>query len=366
MAETGSGWSETERTFLVALSHDIQLGWIRLSSLYRLFGSWEAVWKASKAQLERSGVSAKSAERITSFTRRNDPEALLSRLDQLGISFVCMKEEDYPTLLGETGSPPPALFYRGSLAALRLDTLAVVGTRKASPYGEAAVEFLIPPLVKSGVTIVSGLALGIDSLAHQETIRTGGVTIAVLGHGLDSIFPPSNARLAEQILMKGALVSEYPPGVPALKHHFPVRNRVISGLSRGALIVEAGERSGSLITAKYALSESREVFAVPGEIFLASSIGTNRLIQQGAKAVLSPADVLDELDYNAAGSRRLPLPDSPREATILSVLEGGPTHIETLISACKMPAAVLQQTLTLMEIGDKVRHQGGGFYRIRR
>jgi DNA processing protein len=317
-------------------------------------------------ELIRAGLSDQTATHVTGFTRSNNPEALIRAIEDEAIGTICMNEPGYPLLLAQITSPPATLFYRGSLELLDEEAVAIVGTRKLSPYGNEVIEHLVPPLVAAGVAIVSGLAIGTDAHAHEVTLTAGGAAIAVIGSGLNKLYPASNTRLAEAILQRGAIVSEFPPEMPALKHHFPIRNRIIAGLSRGTLVVEAGSKSGALITARNALDENREVFTVPGDIFSEMSRGTNKLIQDGAKPVMNAADIVESLRYDEGRTLKLPLPDNPREATILSVLKGGPVHIEALIAACNMPAAQLQQTLTLMEIGDKVRHQGGGFYRIQR
>jgi DNA processing protein len=360
------GWSESERRYLVALSHDIRLGWVGLTKLHKHFGTWEGIWRANKRSLMAQGLTEQTAQATVEFTGSNDPKALNQALEDSDIKTLCMGEPDYPTLLSQIASPPATLFCRGSVERLEDEAIAVVGTRKISPYGSEAIEHLVPPLVAAGVTIVSGLALGTDARAHEVTVASGGRAVAVIGSGLNKLYPIRNERLASAILRQGAIISEFPPEMPALKHHFPIRNRIISGLSRGTLVIEAGQKSGSLITAKNALDENREVFAVPGDIFSQMSRGTNALIQQGAKPVMNASDIVEGLRYDEGNSRKIPLPDNPREATILSVLQRGPTHIETLINTCGMTVATLQQTLTLMELGDKVRHHGGGFYRIRR
>ena len=274
----------------------------------------------------------------------------------------------YPDLLSRIPDPPKRLYCRGDVTLLGSFCVAVVGTRRASDYGKQACRDIAGGLASSGVTVVSGMALGIDAVAHRAALDADGRTIAVLGSGVDdaTMGPPSNIPLAHDILTRGGLiVSEYEPGFPADQWTFPKRNRIISGLSRGVLVVEADQESGSLITAKAALDQDRDVFAVPGSIYWPRSVGTNWLIGQGARPVASAADVLE-----AYRLRQVPLPGTavstpdPVQARILALLhENGPMHLEALASSVDDASRVMA-AVALLELGGTIRHQGGGTYAL--
>lgn len=269
----------------------------------------------------------------------------------------------YPALLNQIASPP-ALFWRG-LAWQEAPAVAIVGSRQATPYGCAVAEELAADLADRGIVVVSGLARGIDAAAHRGCLRAGGITLAVLGCGLDVRYPPEHAALAEDIARSGALVSEFPPGTPPRAEHFPARNRIISGLTLGVVVVEAAERSGALITARLAAEQGREVFAVPGSIRGRQSAGAHRLIQDGAKLVQGVDDILDELPElrglhprahtraHAGARTPAPLPD-PCDAQVLQVLDDNPMHVDTLVRACALPAAKVLERLTYLEMSGYI------------
>lgn len=285
--------------------------------------------------------------------------------------IVCVKRGDakYPRLLAHITDPPEELYCRGNLALLATPCLAVVGTRKITPYGKEAATCLVRDLAAGGFTIVSGLALGIDAAAHQAALDCGGPTIAVLGGGVDdaTIGPRSNFRLAQDILTGGGLiVAEYPPGYPPAVHTFPMRNRIVSGLSHGVVVIEADKESGALITAQSALDQNRDVFAVPGGIFMPRSAGPNALIQKGAKLVLTAQDVIEEY---AARQDVLPLSPaavstrSPAERAILAILDAsGPSHMDAIIKESGRAAGEIIAAVSLMEINGLLRHVGNGVY----
>lgn len=257
--------------------------------------AWENAQKISA--LKKADLSAEKAKLINQKIRLINPDRAYEQLHQLNIKMLINQHPNYPYLLRQIYDPPPVLYYQGKITEPDEIAVAVVGTRKASFYGHKIIEEFIPSLVFHQITIVSGLAYGIDSFAHQETLKNNGRTIAVLGCGLDQIYPPENRRLAEQIKENGAIISEFPPGTEPCKFHFPQRNRIISGLSLGTLVVEAPEKSGALITAYQALDQNREVFAVPGSIFHDQSRGTNSIIQRNhAHVVLTAADLLQKLN----------------------------------------------------------------------
>ncbi len=283
-----------------------------------------------------------------------------------GLSVIKIHDSAYPRRLKEIHSPPKLLYIKGVLPVYTNLALAVVGTRKTSPYGRAITPTLVGALARAGVLIVSGLALGIDALAHQAALDAGGQTIAVLGCGLDAVYPVANWQLANEIVSRGgALISEYPPGTPPLKQHFPARNRIISGLSRGVLVIEGSEDSGSLITAKFAVDQNRDVLAVPGNIMSKTSTGPNNLIKMGAKAVTSAEDVLAALDLELAGQYRensTIIPTSPDEELLLKCINHEPVHIDEIIQKSKLNTSIINSTLTMMEMKGFVRHLGGMYY----
>lgn len=279
---------------------------------------------------------------------------------------VFITDKHYPRRLKEIHSPPKVLYIRGSLPQCLECTLAVVGTRKTSPYGRAVTPELVSALARSGIVIVSGLALGIDALAHQAALDAGGQTIAVLGCGIDAIYPIANRRLGLEIIKRGgAVISEYPPGTPPLKQHFPARNRIISGLSRGVLVIEGAEDSGSLITAKFAVDQNRDVLAVPGNIMSATSTGPNNLIKMGARAVTSAHDVLEALDLELADRYRentRVIPATAEEEKLLACMGHEAVHIDEIIQKSKLNTSIINSALTMMEMKGIVRHLGGMYY----
>jgi DNA processing protein len=297
------------------------------------------------------------------------PDAIAAGLDKLAIRALTLLDEEYPAALREVADPPPVLFVRGTLEPRDHPAVALVGTRRASSYGISVADRLARDLARAGVTIVSGLAKGIDTVAHQAAIDVGGRTIAVLGNGLDQIYPPENSRLAHRIVdtYAGALVAEFAPGVPPDAVNFPRRNRIISGLSTATLIVEAGEKSGALITADFALEQGRDVLAVPGPIFSPGSVGPNELLKQGATPVTSAEDVLRLLntEYSlpqpAGVAHELP-PLRPHETAVLQALGDEPRHIDELTRAAGLRAAETSAALTSLELTGLARQVGPMLY----
>lgn len=280
------------------------LGPVKVSSLISHFGSPLNAWGASiKEVLEVSGIGERIAQALLRVKRERLLERELELMDRNGISFLTILDEGYPRLLKEIGNPPPVLYIKGSLRESVL-TLAIVGTRRPSPYGRRVAREMGRELASSGVCVVSGLARGIDSEAHKGALEGGGVTYAVLGSGLLNLYPPELKGLADEIASTGALLSEYPLLTPPLPGNFPRRNRVISGLSRGVLVVEAPLKSGAMITVSYALDQGRDVFAIPGSIYSPKSEGPNLLIQQGAKPILRSEDILEEYGIRASFTKR--------------------------------------------------------------
>lgn len=283
------------------------------------------------------------------------------------IQAIRIQDKAYPPLLRETHDPPQQLYVRGSVSLLQHpNLLAVVGTRKANPYGRQCVERLLPTVVRAGVPIVSGLALGIDSLAHGICVEHGQPTIAVLGSGIDdtSIIPRSHLHLAHSILESGgSIISEYPPGTPAQKGYFPARNRIIAGLSKAVLVIQAPAKSGALITADLAIGANRDVWAVPGPITDPLSSGTNALIQEGAKAIVSAEDILEFYQIEKKPSTSPTLASLTDDQLLLfDALSQEPTHIDALVALLRLPPQTVSAKLVELEMLGAAEHIGGMRY----
>lgn len=276
------------------------------------------------------------------------------------IQELMLNSKDYPELLSTIGSPPKKLYLRGTLQELPL--IAIVGTRKPSDYGRKICYRLAYDLASSGFGIVSGLAYGIDAIAHQAALDAKGYTIAVLGNGIDSVYPAGNRHIAQQILQSGgAILSEYAAGTSTQAFNFPARNRIIAGLALGVIIPEADAKSGSLITANFAVQANRTVMAVPGSVYNPHSAGPNNLLKSGAKPVTDATDVLAEFELrNPALPRKAPRPASALEARIVELVEEGSNTTEQLLDRLKLTSPELAQTLSLMEITGKIRSLGAG------
>ncbi|MFH1671416.1 MAG: DNA-processing protein DprA [Candidatus Portnoybacteria bacterium] len=274
------------------------VGPITFKKLLARFKLLERAWSANITELGQAGLDRRTIGLIQRQKPKIDPDLEMEKLSKENIDLITFNDRDYPKLLKEIYAPPALLYIRGRFKPEDKLSLGVVGPRNLSPYGEQITPSITSQLVKSGLTIVSGLAKGVDTLAHQAALKFKGRTIAVLGSGLDkrSIYPYQNKELAERISQNGAVVSEYPIRTKPLAQNFPQRNRIVSGLSLGILVIEAGEKSGALITAKDALEQNREVFAIPGSILSHNSIGTNNLIKLGAKLVNNVNDILEELN----------------------------------------------------------------------
>lgn len=341
------------------------IGPARLRMLLDVFGDVERAWHAPAEMLAGAGLDRRSLENLLEARAHLDLDREMRRIAAVGAHVITWEDEEYPKLLAEIPDPPPVLYVRGELKPEDAWAVAVVGTRRASAYGREVTRRLVSALAQAGITIVSGLARGIDAVAHQTALEAGGRTIAVLGCGIDLVYPPEHRDLARRIAAQGALVTEYPPGTQPEPGNFPPRNRIISGLSLGVLVTEAGRDSGALITTDYAAEQGRDVFAVPGSILAAGCAGTNRLIQDGAKPVLEPNDILRELNLTMIPQQaeaRQVLPTTETEALILAHLGDEPIHVDELIRAVGLPVAQVTSTLALMELKGMVRQVGGMKY----
>lgn len=358
--------------FWNAIANIQKIGPARFKKLANYFETMEQAFGAHFDELLKAGLEENIAQEFIVSRNEVNPESKWEELVREKIQLVTIVDENYPKLLKEIYSPPAVLYYKGTLIPREEFTVAVVGTRKITNYGRQVTPEIVTGLVNNGITISSGLALGIDALAHEATLKNNGRTIAVLGSGLDqqNIYPFHNRFLAEKIIEQGGLVlSEYPPGTLPLKQHFPHRNRIIAGLSLGVLVIEAAKESGALITAKYALDQNRDIFAIPGNIYNENSQGPNNLIKMGAKLVMSATDILEALNLanaTAFNETKQIIPDSKEEELLLKYLSSEPIHIDELVRQSKLLTSQVTATLTMMEMKGKVRNLGSMNYVLAR
>ncbi len=342
------------------------IGPAKVQALLGHFGNLAAAWSASESQLRDIGFDARALESLREARQTLDLDHYAAQVEASGAHALTWDNPDYPALLRQIPAAPPVIYVRGRFEPVDQWAVAVVGTRRLSAYGRLMANDLAGGLARNGITIVSGLARGIDGVAHRAALEAGGRTIAVMGCGIDRVYPPEHRDLAHAIVDgQGAIVTDFPLGTEPSSANFPARNRLISGLSLGVLVIEAGERSGALITTRFALEQDREVFAVPGNINSPVSVGANRLIQQGAKLVMGIEDVLEELNLRMAGEQAaatVALPDSAEEAALLSQLSSQPLHVDELGRLTGMPSYLVSSTLTLMELKGMVQQTGGMNY----
>ncbi len=355
----------------VLLAHWPKITNKRYQQLLGFFSSLDNAWKAKATDLEKMGWKNELVTNFLDWKNNIDEEKIEKILEQEKITCILKDDDNYPKLLKEIYDAPPCLFTRGCLNNDGF-TLAVVGPRKFSPYGKQITEEIVRDLASQGIVIVSGLALGIDSIAHNTTLQAGGKTVAVLGSGINDrhIYPAGHRNLANNIIKDGgAVISEYPPGALPSKFTFPRRNRIVAGMSLGTLVIEAAEGSGALITAQSALDNNREVFAIPQNITSPNSTGVNQLIKNGAHPVTSAQDIIDVLDLedikNFISNREI-VPDSPAEAKLLEFLSREPIHVDQLVKNCQLDSPSVNATLILMEMKGKVKNLGGMNYVLSR
>lgn len=337
------------------------IGPVRLRALIQAFGDVRSAWCASEADLRALKINRRALGNFLEVRRSTDLDQLVTGLDRAGVRALSWESPDYPVLLAQIPDPPPVLYVRGELAPEDDWSVAMVGTRKATSYGREVTRRLAGELARNGVTVVSGLARGIDGIAHRTALEAGGRTIAVLGSGLDVIYPAEHRSLAREIAQHGAVVSDYPLGTKPEASNFPPRNRIISGLSLGTIVIEAGFRSGALITADFALDHGREVFAVPGSILSSGSAGCNRLLRDGAHVLTEARDVLEVLHLDQVPEKqaaRLALPENPVEAALFESLSAEPRHLDAVVRSSGIPVEVVSSTLVMMELKGMVRQVG--------
>jgi DNA processing protein len=360
----------TEVKYWVGLSMVSGIGPVRFKRLVGYFGDPGAAWQASAAELQSAGLDRGPMESLLAARQELDLDEELERVRAEGSHVITWEDEGYPPRLLQVHDAPPVLYVKGEIEPRDEWAVAVVGTRSATRYGKQIVDEIAGDLARAGITVVSGLARGIDSLGHRAALRAGGRTIAVLGCGIDIIYPSEHRDLARSVVERGALVTEYPLGTKPEGGNFPARNRIISGLSLGTLVVEAGKRSGALITADYALEQGREVFAIPGNVHSPKSEGTNRLIQEGgAKLVVSVQDILEELNLTLVEHHqevRMVVPEDEREARILKHISEEPVHVDEIGQRTDLPISEVTSTLAMMELKGMVRQVGGMNYVVAR
>jgi len=359
-----------ERKYWIAFSSFPGIGPKRFELLVKYFGSAENAWKSSEKELKGIGLPEKITLSFCNFRKKFSIENYLKWISREKINIITSSDSCYPALLKEISDPPFVLYIKSNIFSNKLFQeicIAVVGSRKLTSYGQEVTENLVSGLVTNGCVVVSGLARGVDSIAHKEAIRSGGKTIAVLGTGVNIVYPPENSDLYKNVINNGAVISEFPLGYPPLRMNFPARNRIISGLSLGVLITEAAKDSGSLITASFAGEQGREVFAVPGPITSSVSFGTSELIKKGAKLVTSIADIFEELNIKnfreVLNSKKI-LPTSSDEKIVLDILSSGQLHINDIIKNSRLPVYKVGSLLTIMEMKGMIRNYGNMIYGI--
>lgn len=341
------------------------IGPVRTRQLVEHFGSPQAAWRAGQSALRATGLGTELVAGIVHGRKTIDLNRELDKLVTNGVEAITADDPDYPRLLKHIPSPPTVIYMKGSYEPLDDLAIGIVGTRRATTYGADVTREIAADLAGAGVTIVSGLARGIDTYAHTAALDAGGRTIAVCGCGLDTVYPPQNRKLAARIIEQGALISEYPIGVPPDGPHFPARNRIISGLSRGVLVVEAPKRSGALITTSFALDQGREVYAVPGSAMSRVSEGCHELIRSGATLVTCAEHILEELNVPASQSAvqsRMVLPETDAEQKLLACIGAEPRHINELSMDCGLPIHEANGTLLTMELKGLIRQSGAQHY----
>jgi len=362
-----------EKYYYLAFSELFEfIGPRRFQTLLEAFGTAEAAWgRLDSKVLTRLGFDSERTSKCLAIKNSLDLETRPRYLSGSKVALITSFEDEYPTRLRTISDPPYLLYSRGNLIKQDELALAVVGSRKATSYGREVTQSLVWELARTGLTIVSGLAYGIDTLAHRAALEAGGRTIAVLASGVDNVTPRVNEDLAREMIDsgRGVVLSEFPLGTSPQPFYFPIRNRLISGLSLGVLVIEAAERSGALITAGCALDQGREVFAVPGSLFSLMSVGTHNLIKQGAKLVQTAQDVLEELDLESKKEIRQAreiLPESDEEEVILDILKEGELTVDEIVRKSEMPSSLVSSTLTLMLMKGMVRELGNSRYSIGR
>ena len=350
--------------YWVALSCVPLLGTVRFRRLETYFGDLRHAWEAGPSELKAAGIEDGPIRELLSVRDTVSPDAELAKLERASVRPIPWSHPEYPWRLKEIPDPPPVLYIKGTLQPEDERSVAVVGTRAPTVYGKEAAAVLIADLARSGLTIVSGLARGVDGIAHRAALDNGGRTIAVVANGLDIVYPSEHSGLSRRIEQNGAVISEYPLGVRPNPRSFPRRNRLISGLSLGTLVIEASDTSGTIWTVQHALEQDREVFCIPGSIFPPSSNVTNRMIKQGAKLVSGYQDVLEELNLvgqQVAQQYEMPMDlgtNYDAESDLLKHLDEQPLHIDDIRRIASLPITTVSSMLSILELKGKVKQVG--------
>jgi len=356
--------------YWLAINSCQEIGSNGLRRLSKKFKSMKTAWRASFSQYKQAGLKEKQISAIKKTKKEVDPDEELAKVKKEGIKVITFKAKNFPESLKNIPSPPAILYYKGNIENEEKNNLAVVGTRRMTLYGSQITEKLIKEIATVGINIVSGLALGVDAQAHRTTLENKGKTIGILGCGIDerSIYPLENRGLAQKIIESGGVIaSEFHINTPPLKHHFPMRNRLISGLSRAVLVVECPERSGALITARTAIEQGKEVMAVPGDIRSPNAKGPNNLIKLGAKPVTETEDILEE--FKGIELDRIEhkiIADNQEEESILNLFSEKPLLFDKIVKRSGLNTAKTNSVLTMLEIKGRVRNVGMNKYILRK
>lgn len=356
-----------DKKYLVALYSFSYFGPARTKLLLQYFGSAKEAWNASKNQLLEIGLKEEAVNRFVKHREKFDFENYFKKLEKLNINFATLGEKNYPQNLVEIDDAPLVLYYKGELKKSDNLAVAIVGTRKLTSYGREATQIFARGLATYGITVVSGLAFGVDAIAHKEVVEAGGRGIAVLASGLDIITPSSNTYLAKKLLETGgAIVSEYPLGHVPQKFDFPQRNRIISGLSKAVIVIEGARQSGTLLTAHHAADQGRTVFAVPGQITSPMSEAPHFLIANGAKIAFSVDDVVSDLGWELKTDRESiskVTPSDELESKIVGIFESGEIHIDEVARILGLKINEISAKLTVMQLKGLIKDLGGGIYK---
>lgn len=361
-----------DKAYIAALNSVYGFGYKTVSTVISKFGSAKEAWNAPENEIKSKGFGNAVRERLIQARKNTDVELFYGNIMAQGITLLTVFDPDYPDELKSIPDPPTVLYIKGIYPDYKIN-IAIVGTRRATAYGCKTARKIASELASKGFCVVSGMARGIDTYAHTGAVEVNGSTVAVLGCGVDVIYPPENRSLAAQIQESGALISEYPLGTPPDKGNFPARNRIISGLSRAVVVVEAPAKSGALITADFALDQGREVFAVPGPITSNSSDGCNHLIKDGAKLVQGVEDILEEIfDVSAVetirpkgsltGEKQCGIDTNSQR--ILTLLSGGPVFLDDLCAFSGMSPVELNIVITQLELSGLVSKNGGRIFAL--
>ncbi len=344
---------------LLALSQCPLVGNTSLQKMKKHFGDFDAASKAAMTELQKAGLNAKQIENLSQHKKTFDSSAYFAETKRKNIRITTLWDSDFPKLLKEIYRPPSILYSKGNFSLCDSVCVAVVGSRKMTPYGKKVVTKITEKLCEHGITVVSGLALGIDGEAHSVCLQNGGNTIGVLASGIETVYPSAHHPLANQISQKGLLLSEFPIHAKPAKEYFPIRNRIIAGLAKATIIVEAKERSGALITAYSALENNREVVSVPGNIDQPGSKGTNELISKGAKMYRSFQDILDilNIDPRPSATPRY-IAENEIEKYILKRLSDGMLEVNLLLADAAYPKSQMLATISLLELKEVIAKNG--------